>query len=132
MLYVTHRSAHALPVIRRIHADHHVHVHQDKVGWSWKNLILYVDSPKSTADQWITEVIPTLMFCALTGAWWIGAFYYVWAAFIQEAIEHNQSFNWYPYLTSGKWHLIHHSHPTKNYGVFTPLWDKLFGTFKAL
>ena len=132
MLYVNHRLAHMLPYVRTIHADHHKQVIQDSVGWNWKTLFLYVDTVKSTADQWITEVIPTLLFCWLTGHWWIAVFYYVWAALIQEAVEHNKHFNIYPWLTSGKWHLLHHSDSRVNYGVFTPAWDMLFKTYKSL
>jgi sterol desaturase/sphingolipid hydroxylase (fatty acid hydroxylase superfamily) len=58
-------------------------------------------------------------------------FYYFWAVLIQERIEHNPNFDIYPILTSGKWHLIHHSNYDKNYGVFISLWDKIFKTYKA-
>lgn len=132
LLYVMHRVGHVIPWLKNIHHDHHIQVHRQVIGWSWKNLLLYVDSWRSTADQWLIEVIPTLIFAFLTGQWWIWWFYYVWAAFVQEAIEHNDKVNLYPFLSSGKWHLIHHKHPKSNYGVFTPLWDKLFGTFKPL
>lgn len=128
MLYATHRLAHVIPGVKKIHANHHVQVHSHSVGWSWKNLFLFVDTVESTLDQWITEVIPTLIFCWLTGSWWIAIFYYVWAAFIQEAIEHNESFDIYPFLTSGRWHLVHHSQPRKNFGVFTSMWDIILGT----
>lgn len=131
LLYLTHRLIHVIPYLRTIHADHHVQVHFEQVGWNWKNLFLFVDTVKSTADQWITEVVPTLIFCWLTGAWWIAIFYYVWAAFVQEIIEHNKNFNLYPFLTSGKWHLVHHSHPKNNYGVFIPVWDIFLGTFRS-
>jgi sterol desaturase/sphingolipid hydroxylase (fatty acid hydroxylase superfamily) len=85
----------------------------------------------STLDLWITEVIPTLVFSLITGQWWISVFYYVWAAFVQEIIEHNPKVDLYPFLTSGKWHLIHHHNTSVNYGLFIPTWDILFGTFKS-
>ena len=47
-----------------------------------------------------------------------------------EIIEHNKKINWYPLLTSGKWHLIHHKNPNCNYGVFFPIWDIIFHTNK--
>lgn len=97
-------------------------------GISWKNAFLYFDSWSSTVDQWLTEVIPTLLFCAVTGQWWLAAFYYVWAGFIQEGIEHNPKVDLYPILTSGRWHLVHHKSDSKNFGVFFPIWDWLFGT----
>jgi hypothetical protein len=111
----------------------------DITGWfcvtrsfNWKNAFLFFDTWNSTIDQWLTEVIPTIIISAITGHWWLLIAYYVWAGFIQEAVEHNKRINLYPFLTSGKWHLIHHEYATKNYGVFVPIWDLVFGTWKGL
>ena len=133
VVYWMHRLAHALPFMREYHLDHHAQVTDNTIqGLSWKNVFLWFDSWNSTVDQWITEVIPTIVISAVTGHWWLFIAYYVWAAFIQESIEHNSKINFYPFITSGKWHLIHHDDPTKNYGVFIPLWDIVFGTRKSL
>lgn len=129
MIYVMHVAMHYVPVLKDIHWDHHKYItDNDGTKWSWNNLLLYNDTWLSTADLWITEVIPTLVFCWITGHWWIALFYYVWAAFVQEQVEHNKKVNLYPLLTTGRWHLVHHKHPNKNYGLFLPIWDKLFGT----
>jgi len=133
LLYTTHRAAHVIPFMRYYHADHHKQVTQQTVqGLNWKNFFLYFDSINSTIDQWLTEVIPTIIFSFITNQWWIAIFYYIWAGYIQEAIEHNSKINLYPFLTSGKWHLIHHEQPNKNYGVFTPVWDMIFGSWMGL
>ena len=133
MIYWMHRIVHVIPMVNKIHGDHHKQVSDSTIrGLHWTNIFLYFDSWKSTADQWITEVIPTFIFAALTDQWWLFGFYYVWAAFIQEAVEHNPKVNLYPFITSGKWHLIHHQDPNKNYGVFIPIWDLVFGTRKTL
>ena len=133
LIYWAHRLAHVVPVVRDMHADHHAQVASLTYnGMHWTNIFLYFDSWKSTADQWITEVIPTIVFCAVTGQWWLGAAYFIWAAFIQEGLEHNPGFNIYPILTSGKWHLLHHTDHSKNFGVFFPIWDMLFGTHKTM
>ena len=132
VIYWMHRAAHIVPFMNKLHADHHKQIAQDTYkGLHWTNLFLYFDSPKSTADQWATEVIPTIVMSLFVG-WWLFAVYYVWAAFIQEAIEHNPKFNFYPFITSGKWHLLHHEDNDKNFGVFFPVWDRLFGTWKGL
>jgi sterol desaturase/sphingolipid hydroxylase (fatty acid hydroxylase superfamily) len=68
-----------------------------------------------------------LIFSYITGHWWIFVFYYCWAAFIQEIIEHDPEINWYPF-TSGRWHLLHHRNFEKNYGLFHPVWDRIFQT----
>jgi sterol desaturase/sphingolipid hydroxylase (fatty acid hydroxylase superfamily) len=129
LLYWIHRFAHVIPVIREIHLDHHRFILNNDTRWHWSNLFLFNDTWKSTLDLWLSEVIPTLLFSLVTGQWWISIFYYVWAAFVQETIEHNKNFN-IPILTSGKWHMIHHR-SEKNYGLFTALWDKVFRTYKS-
>lgn len=128
VLYWIHRAAHAIPALQYAHWDHHWYItnHKD-MGWHWSNLFLFNDNWISTLDLWLTEVIPTVLFAWFFDAWWLVVFYYVWAAVIQEAVEHNSRINWYP-ITSGQWHLTHHQNPSKNFGVFIPVWDKVFGT----
>jgi sterol desaturase/sphingolipid hydroxylase (fatty acid hydroxylase superfamily) len=128
ILYWIHRIVHLVPVIQCYHMEHHRHIISNEVTWHWSNLFLYNDNINSTIDLWLTEVIPTLIFSTLTGQLWILFFYYIWAAFIQESIEHNKNFN-VPILTSGRWHLIHH-YSKFNYGMFTPIWDIIFNTYK--
>ncbi len=128
MLYWIHRIGHLTPIVREFHLDHHRFILSHNTKWHWNNLFLFNDTWKSTIDLWITEVIPTIIFSIITGEYWIMLFYYVWAAFIQETIEHNQNFN-IPLLTSGKWHLIHHR-SSYNYGLFFPVWDIIFRTNK--
>lgn len=136
-LYLIHRVIHSIglrlfPVAFNAHADHHRYINTNKqTTWHWNNLFLFNDTWTSTLDLWITEVIPTLIFSYITGEWWISVFYYLWAALVQEVIEHNPKFDLYPFLTSGKWHLIHHHNTSVNYGLFLPIWDILFGTFKS-
>ena len=133
VVYWAHRAAHVIPFVRKFHMDHHAQVtHQTIQGLNWKNAFLFFDTWNSTIDQWLTEVIPTIIISAITGHWWLLIAYYVWAGFIQEAVEHNKRINLYPFLTSGKWHLIHHDYAMKNYGVFVPIWDLVFGTWKGL
>ena len=132
ILYTIHRIVHKTPVLNKIHLDHHSYISKriqegKLIKWHWSNLFLFNDTWTSTLDLWITEVVPTLIFSLITGQWWISIFYYLWAAFIQESIEHNPNINLYP-LTSGKWHLVHHRNSKRNYGLFHPFWDRLFNT----
>jgi sterol desaturase/sphingolipid hydroxylase (fatty acid hydroxylase superfamily) len=131
MVYVIHRLAHVIPFMRKFHDDHHDQVVGGGIqGPNWRNLLLFFDTWRSTADQWLVEVIPTIIFAAVTGHWWIAIAYYIWAALIQESIEHNERVDLYPFLTSGRWHLVHHRDPNSNFGVFVPIWDLAFGTWK--
>lgn len=130
ILYWVHRAGHNVPFIRYYHLHHHNYIRNNKVKWHWNNLFLFNDDLKSTTDLWLTEVIPTLIFCIVFGTWYILLFYYVWAGLFQERIEHNSKIN-IPFLTSGKWHLIHHSAPC-NYGLFFPIWDIIFRTYQKV
>lgn len=134
MLYWIHRLGHKIKIINHYHCNHHSIINNNlKNGelnkWHWNNLFLFNDTVDSTIDLWITEVIPTLLFSLVTGQWWISLFYYVWAAFIQEPIEHNPNVD-VPFLLSGRRHLIHHKQSNKNYGLFFPIWDRVFNTYK--
>jgi len=134
-LYWIHRMSHQISFLKKYHLDHHLFIikkikkKQDIPGWHWNNLFLFNDTWKSTIDLWLTEVIPTFLFSLITGQWWIIVFYYVWAAFIQETIEHDPNFDLF-ILTSGKWHLLHHTKGVKNYGLFLPIWDIFFRTYE--
>lgn len=131
-LYWIHRVIHKIPQLKKIHFAHHRFIAQNpNVGWHWNNLLLINDDVESTIDLWITEVIPTLLLSFLLNAWWLSIFYYLWAALIQERIEHDANFN-LPPLTSGGWHLIHHKKVTVNYGLFFPFWDIIFRTNEKL
>lgn len=131
-IYWTHRLAHVWSFMREYHTDHHAQVTNDTItGLSWKNAFLWFDTWDSTVDQWLTEVIPTVVISFVTDQWWLLGCYYIWAGFIQETVEHNPKIDMYPLVTSGKWHLIHHENPTKNYGVVFPIWDLIFGTAES-
>lgn len=126
-LYWIHRAAHIVPIVKHYHFNHHQVINTETIRWNWNNLLLYNDTMKSTIDLWLTEVIPTCIISYITGQWWLIIFYYLWAALIQERIEHNKNFD-VPLLTSGKWHLKHHNNGNYNFGLFLPIWDKLFRT----
>jgi len=135
MLYALHRITHRTRILNKFHSQHHSFINvsiakKAPQSWKYNNLFLYNDNIPSTIDLWITEVIPTIIFCAITTHWWLFAFYYIWAAFIQEQIEHNPKVD-IPILLSGKKHLFHHNNYRCNYGLFFPIWDILFNTYKG-
>lgn len=131
ILYWIHRLAHAVNFFKKYHWDHHSYINKNgSSGWNANNLLLFNDTRESTIDLWLTEVIPSFLFSLITGQWWVVIFYYLWAALLQETLEHNSKLNLFPLLTSGKWHLIHHKDAEKNFGLFIPLWDIIFGTYK--
>lgn len=131
LLYWIHRLAHMyrIPFLTKMHWDHHKQVTTNNLkGFHWTNFFLFTDTWKSTFDLWLTEILPTLIYCIVTDQWWIAVFYYIWAAFFQEAMEHSPKLDIYPYFTSGRWHLIHHKDSRVNFGLFFPIWDIIFRT----
>ncbi len=127
ILYWIHRIAHRSKWLMQFHGDHHRYALKHCIKWHWSNFFLFTDTKKSSIDLWLTEVIPTMIFSYVTGAWWIFLFYYIWAAFVQEILEHNQNVN-IPFWSSGQWHMKHHYNPNVNFGLFFTFWDILFGT----
>lgn len=132
IIYWIHRLCHNVPALSYFHKFHHRYVAKNSITWHWNNLFLFNDDWPSTIDYWITEVLPTLIFVIVTEQWWLGIGFYVYAAFIQEWLEHNPNFSLYPFYTSGKWHILHHTAPPCNYGIGTPFWDWVFKTNKSM
>ena len=133
-LYVVHRVVHVLPEkLKQFHMAHHGYAvyNNDKQHWRPNNLLLFNDNWPSTIDLWITEVIPTALFAYVTGIWWVAVFHYLWAAVFQENTEHNSNIN-IPVLTCGRWHMLHHYNPDRNFSLFFRPWDILFGTYLAV
>jgi sterol desaturase/sphingolipid hydroxylase (fatty acid hydroxylase superfamily) len=132
VLYICHRLGHIIPFLWNYHQDHHIQIfNKTNKGHHWSNYFLFFDTWKSTIDQWLIEIIPTLILCLIFYDYTLIVIYYFWAVFIQERIEHNSKFDMYPFITSGKWHLVHHVYFNKNFGVFTSIWDILFRTYKT-
>lgn len=126
-LYLWHRLVHKTPVIKNFHRHHHVFILNNHTSWKWNNLFLYNDDIIGTVDLWVTDVLPTILFCFIFDSWYILLFYWCWAAFLQEKLEHNRNVDFIG-CTFGKWHLEHHRNPSKNFGLFFPIWDRIFKT----
>jgi sterol desaturase/sphingolipid hydroxylase (fatty acid hydroxylase superfamily) len=94
----------------------------------WQNMFLYSDDWIGTADLFMTEVIPTLIFCYFTGQWWIFAVYYIWTAFIQKWVEHTPKFSVWSF-SAEQCHLKHHTNWRTNYSISFPIWDIIFKTY---
>ena len=132
LLYVVHRLAHALPYIKKIHSEHHRYVMRNRDwGIKWQDLYLSRGANKVTLDLWFTEVIPTLLFCAVTGHWWIFGAYYFWSAFYEKATKYNRDVDVF-LVTWGMWTLTHYRRNTLNFGGIFSLWDIIFKTNRGI
>lgn len=129
ILYWMHRISHKWHPFKKYHWAHHKAVNNLEIKWFWQMIFLYQEDWDSTVDLILTELLPTLVFCLITGQWWIMIFWYLWTAFIQEHIQHNPRISSLP-LMAGKPHLVHHGDARYNYSVFSPTWDIIFRTYK--
>lgn len=129
-VYWMHRLGHKVSFLKKIHGEHHKHYNKydGSKGWHWQNLFLFVDNWKSTLDNILSEIIPLIIVSIAFQTYWLIVLYWIWTALIQEWIEDNPKFNLYPFMTSGKWHRIHHKTPKVNFGFLTPIWDIIFRT----
>jgi len=132
LLYGVHRLVHILPYIKKIHNEHHRYVMRNKDWYiKWEDLYLSRGNNKVTVDLWITEVIPTLLFCAVTGHWWIFGLYYGWSAFYEKTTKYNRDVDVF-LVTWGMWTLTHYRRTTLNFGGIFSLWDMIFKTNRGI
>jgi len=129
ILYYVHRISHIVPFLKKIHLHHHNVVNSGQPHWEWQNIFLWSTDFGETKDLWVTEGIPTLIFCIVTGHWWIFIWWWIWTGLIAERIDHNPNFN-VPFLVAGRFHLHHHKNYKVNYSHFFSLWDWVLGTYK--
>lgn len=123
--YWLHRAQHAFPVLWRFHSVHHsindisagnAYAHWTEEFWR----ALFISLP---AGLLVPAGIPT--------APWIQTVMMVQAAYVHSQIRLRLGpLNWI--ICESRYHRIHHSIETRhfdvNFGVFTPIWDWIFGT----
>ena len=128
LIYCTHRLAHSIPALWHFHQAHHAVSYDGKWEFSWWNLIGWFNDWRSTLDQWLTEIIPTILYILLFhDAWPIAVLYYI-DSFLSEGItDHNPRIA-VPGLAMGRYHLAHHADMTMNFDLYTHFWDWVFGT----
>ena len=76
MIYWLHRTYHSIPFCMKFHQDHHTQIIEGTGSnkWDWRHVFIWIDTWNSTVDQWIMEVIPTIIFSWITGQWWMCVF----------------------------------------------------------
>ncbi len=130
ILYWTHRAAHRLEFLWRFHSAHHETHYDGSFEFSWWNLIGWFNDWRSTLDQWIVEIIPTAIFIAVfPAAWPLAVLYFVDNALAEGITDHNPRIR-VPGLAMGRYHLVHHEDHGANLDVYTPFWDRVFGTYR--
>lgn len=128
LMYVFHRAIHQLSFIYRYHDLHHKYdtptaislfvLHPIEVlgfGSLWLLLLLAVHFS-------IYAVILYLVFNVVMGI--VG---HLRKEIVPAAVKHHVCFQW---LANTGFHVDHHQHEHHNFGFYTKIWDRLFGTLK--
>ena len=128
LMYVFHWAIHKISFIYRYHDLHHQYntptaislfvLHPVEVlgfGSLWLFLLFVIDFS-------IYAVILYLIFNVLMGI--IG---HLRKEIVPATVKNNVLFQW---LANTGFHVDHHQHEERNFGFYTKVWDRMFGTLK--
>jgi sterol desaturase/sphingolipid hydroxylase (fatty acid hydroxylase superfamily) len=124
--YWFHRAQHAVPVLWRIHAIHHSSTELTATSYARQHALEH-------ALQTLFVLTPLLPFVALTpaGFAWVALL----GAFVQFGAHSNLRFSLGLWLISPRLHRVHHAACSEdsgsNFASFLPLYDRVFGTYRA-
>lgn len=120
MMYILHYASHTLYPFKLLHEKHHEHEE------NFNSLSLYVMHPAEAASLGLLITVVTFLFSPN---------FYSFIAFIiinwlMGLISHlNTSSQKEFILGNNMFHKIHHKKYHYNYGFYTIIWDKIFGTY---
>ncbi|QIY90258.1 sterol desaturase family protein [Chryseobacterium gallinarum] len=124
LMYFFHYAAHLPFVYKRIHGKHHQHV-------STNFLSLFVLHPLETIGFGLMMLV--LLMCYDFSA--VSISVYLLVNLVWGTIGHlNREF--FPasfdriFVGTTRFHNQHHVDETKNFGFYTSIWDRLFGTYR--
>ncbi|WP_374650304.1 sterol desaturase family protein [Dongia sp.] len=128
LLYGIHRLAHRWAPLWQLHRAHHEEVYDGSFEFAWTNLLFIYGSWRTTLDQWLCEIVPTIAFiAAVPRAWPLGILYLLDNIFAEGITDHNPRIS-PPLLAMGRYHLAHHKNSRVNFDGFTQFWDWVFRT----
>lgn len=140
VMYWLHRWSHAHH--RRnplwwIHAAHHRIPYLSRPPDSklprWPQFLLWLGNWRASLDVLLVMTLPLVIIAFIAPQYGIPllVFHYFYEIFFSEyLLDHNprihgritHTFAW------GDYHLHHHAHPRRNFGLMITLWDRVFGT----
>jgi lathosterol oxidase len=128
LMYVFHRVIHQLSFVYRYHDLHHAYdtptaislfvLHPIEVlgfGSLWLLLLFTVDF----------SIYAVVFYLVLNVA--MGIIGHLRKEIVPAAVKHHVCFQW---LANTGFHVDHHQHEQRNFGFYTKVWDRLFGTLK--
>lgn len=140
IMYGLHRLAHVHSrrnLLWIIHTAHHrIAYLSRRPVHSWpraSQFWFWLGDWKTSLDVLLTMTLPLLLICWVVPQYGFPLLvgHYFYEIFLSEhRLDHN------PYVTGfwtrvfawGDYHLHHHAHPRKNFGLLVTWWDRVFGT----
>ena len=125
-MYIFHRAAHLRVVYPSVHATHHSHISTNPIslfvlnpaevlGFGGLLILLMMTIPFSGIS-----IIAYLTFNLIFGTM---------GHLTTEPLPSNAfSFKAMRLLGTSTFHALHHQHPNSNFGFYTTIWDRIFGT----
>jgi len=120
VMYLLHLASHHLWPFKKFHIKHHSHQYFNAIS-------LYVMEP---IESLLFGLLLTL--CALLFSLNLYSFLaFIFVNWLLGVIGHlNTTATKQPqFFGNHIFHKTHHQHPNSNYGFYTVIWDKIFGTF---
>jgi sterol desaturase/sphingolipid hydroxylase (fatty acid hydroxylase superfamily) len=140
IMYALHRLGHVHSKRNPfwiVHTAHHriAYLTRRPVN-NWPKLAqfwLWLGDWRTSLDVFITMTLPLILIAWVVPEYGIPllVFHYFYEIFLSEhRLDHN------PYVSGaitkvfawGDFHLYHHAHPRKNFGLLITLWDRVFGS----
>lgn len=127
-MYVTHRMMHQSPLLWRIHRHHHLSKITQPVtaiSFSFSEKFFFYSTGWLVGIAAISWIVPI----SLEGVIAYFSIYY----FLSAASHGNTEYfrDHLEFLQSPAIHGMHHVKPSVNYGFWTTLYDRMFGTYKS-
>ena len=125
-MYVFHRLAHSPVIFRLVHSFHHRHETTNPIS-------LFVLHPAEVVGFGLLMIVYLLLFpIEITGLMGYLTLNVLWGTLGHSGVEPLPArFGTLPLLKlsgTSTFHAEHHEHPQYNFGFYTLIWDKLFGT----
>jgi len=118
-MYVLHLASHHVWPFKKFHVKHHTHTYFNSIS-------LYVMEP---IESLLFGLLLTI-FVVLFSVNFYSFLAFIFINWILGVIGHlnTKSINQPQFFGNHIFHKTHHQHPNHNYGFYTIIWDKIFGT----
>jgi sterol desaturase/sphingolipid hydroxylase (fatty acid hydroxylase superfamily) len=100
---------------------------------TWPQFLWWLGSWRASMDVVLVMTLPLLLIALVVPQYGVPllVFHYLYEVFFSEyLLDHNPRIRGAitRYFAWGDYHLHHHAHPRRNFGLLITFWDRVFGT----